>query len=112
MADGSQARTIQSDGAAADAAREARGDAPVKPAHVAKAKEAAAEAKAAKGLPAHASRQVKAGKAFHEFDVDVWITRFHSVVVSWPIIFTMPITIVSSFGSVATSSGHKYWFQP
>ena len=80
MADGSQARTIQSDGAAADAAREARGDAPVKPAHVAKAKEAAAEAKAAKGLPAHASRQVKAGKAFHEFDVDVWITRFHSVV--------------------------------
>ena len=78
MADGSQARHIQHDAAAADAAREVRGEAPAKP--VAKSKLAVADAKAAKGLPAHASRQVKAGQDFHEFNVDVWITRFHSVV--------------------------------
>ena len=80
MADGSQARDIGADTAAADAAREARAEAPHKPVSVAKAKVAAAEAKAEKGLPAHASRQVKAGSAFHEFEVDVWITNFHSVV--------------------------------
>ncbi len=79
MADGSQGRVIAQDQAAADAAREARAEAPQKPVSVNKAKEAAAEAKAAKGLPAHASRQVKAGKDFHEFDVDVWLTNFNSV---------------------------------
>jgi hypothetical protein len=79
MADGSQARHIEHDAAAADAAREARAEAPAKPLSVTKAKEAAAEAKAAKGLPAHATRQVKAGNEFHEFNVDVWITNFNSV---------------------------------
>ncbi len=78
MADGSQARDIESSQAAADAAREARADVK-KPISVSKAKEAVAEAKAAKGLPAHASRQVKAGNEFHEFNVDVWITNFNSV---------------------------------
>ncbi len=79
MADGSQGRLIAQDQAAADAAREVRAEAPARPVSVTKAKEAAAEAKAAKGLPAHASRQVKAGKDFHEFNVDVWITNFNSV---------------------------------
>ncbi len=77
MADGSQARQFATDQAAADAAREARGEAPAKA--IAAGKTAAAEAKAAKGLPAHASRQVKAGKDFHEFNVDVWITNLNSV---------------------------------
>ena len=79
MADGSQARDIGANQAAADAAREARADAPAKPVSVAKAKAAAAEAKAEKGLPAHATRQVKPGKDFHEFNVDVWVTNFNSV---------------------------------
>jgi hypothetical protein len=78
MADGSQARDIESSHAAADAAREARADVK-KPVSVTKAKEAVAEAKAAKGMPAHASRQVKAGNEFHEFNVDVWVTNFNSV---------------------------------
>ena len=78
MADGSQARHIHSDAAAADAAREAHTDTPARPAS--KAKTAVADAKAAKGLPAHASRQVKASEAYHEFDVDVWITRLDSAV--------------------------------
>jgi hypothetical protein len=68
MADGSQGRVIAHDQAAADAAREARAEAPAKAGKV-----SAAEAKAAKGMPAHASRQV------NEFDVDVWITNFNSV---------------------------------
>ena len=79
MADGSQARDIGANQAAADAAREARADAPAKPVTVAKAKAAAAEAKAEKGLPAHATRQVKPGKDFHEFNVDVWVTNFNSI---------------------------------
>lgn len=79
MADGSQARDIGADAAAADAAREARSETKAKPISVTKAKEAVAEAKAEKGLPAHASRQVKAGKDFHEFNVDVWLTNFNSV---------------------------------
>jgi hypothetical protein len=77
MADGSQGRVIAQDQAAADAAREARAESPAKP--VSAGKVSAAEAKAAKGMPAHASRQVKAGKDFHEFDVDVWLTNFNSV---------------------------------
>jgi hypothetical protein len=77
MADGSQARQFPTDQAAADAAREARAEAPAKPASAAKV--SAAEAKAAKGMPANASRQVKAGKDFHEFNVDVWVTNFNSV---------------------------------
>ena len=79
MADGSQARDIESSQAAADAAREAKADVQTKPVSVTKAKEAAAAVKAEKGLPAHASRQVKAGKDFHEFNVDVWVTNFNSV---------------------------------
>ncbi len=77
MADGSQARQFTTDQAAADAAREARADTPVKAPAIGKV--SAAEAKAAKGLPAHASRQVKAGKDFHEFNVDVWITNLNSI---------------------------------
>ena len=79
MADGSQARDIESSAAAADAAREAKAESATKPTSVAKAKEASAAAKAEKGLPANATRQVKAGNAFHEFNVDVWITNFNSV---------------------------------
>ena len=32
-----------------------------------------------KGMPAHATRQVKANQAWHEFNVDVWITNFNSI---------------------------------
>ena len=78
MADGSQARTIESN-AAGDAANEARADVRAKPISVAKAKEAVAQAKADKGMPAHATRQVKANQAWHEFNVDVWITNFNSI---------------------------------
>ena len=42
----------------------------------------------------------------------VAITRCHSTAASVPIILTIPMTIVSSDGSVATSSGQRYWFQP
>ena len=80
MADGSQARHIEHDAAAADAAAVARAEVPTKPVSVSKAKAAAAEAKAEKGMPQHASRQVKAGLAYHEFNVDVWLTNFHSAV--------------------------------
>ena len=77
MADGSQARHI--DNAAADAAREARAEAPARSTSVARAKDEAAAKKIANGMPVHATRQVKAGKDFHEFNVDVWITNFNSV---------------------------------
>jgi hypothetical protein len=60
MADGSQSIDIAARNAAADAAREAQAEAPV--------------VKNAK-----ASRAVSGKKAYHEFEVDVWITNFNSV---------------------------------
>ncbi len=60
MADGSQSIDIAARSAAADAAREALAEAPV--------------VKNAK-----ASRAVSGKKAYHEFEVDVWITNFNGV---------------------------------
>jgi hypothetical protein len=60
MADGSQSIDIAARNAAADAAREAQAEAPI--------------VKNAK-----ASRAVSGKKAYHEFEVDVWITNFNSV---------------------------------
>ncbi len=72
MADGSQARDIGADQAAADAADEARAEVRAKSI-------AAAAAKVEKTAPPLTPRQAKAAAAFHEFDVDVWITNFNSV---------------------------------
>ncbi len=60
MADGSQSIDIAARNAAADAAREAQAEVPI--------------VKNAK-----ASRAVSGKKAYHEFEVDVWITNFNSV---------------------------------
>jgi hypothetical protein len=60
MADGSQVSDVAARNAAADAAREAQAEAPIV-------------------KNAHASRSVSAKKAYHEFEVDVWITNFNSV---------------------------------
>lgn len=72
MADGSQARDIGADQAASDAAEEARADARAKSI-------ASAAAKVERAAPKLTARQAKAAAAYHEFDVDVWITNFNSV---------------------------------
>jgi hypothetical protein len=73
MADGSgkpDTITREAEAAAAEAASEARAEVLDR-----------AAAGAGKGTARHsrASRQVKAGKAWHEFEVNVWLTDFNSV---------------------------------
>jgi hypothetical protein len=75
MADGSgKPDTImrEADAAAAEAASEARAEV---------LERAAAEGETGKKPARHAraSRQVKAGKAWHQFEVNVWLTDFNSV---------------------------------